>query len=246
MAQEAGSETAALVGALDDARNVGHDERLVIADLDNAEVRLQRREGVVGDLGLRGRNHRQQRRLARIGKTHQPHVGQHLQFENERTLLAVLTRLGIARRLVRGAFEMPVAQTAPAAFEQHELFAVGRHLPHRFGLGRTVLVLIDAVGDRAQRYGDDDVLGILARRTGSGAVLTVLGELMALVFEVDERPVLLVPLQDDAPALAAVTAVGAAESHEFLAPEMRRAAAAVSRTGEYLYVIYEVRSCHDN
>ena len=45
-------------------------------------------------------------------------------------------------------------------------------------------------------------------------------------------------------ALAAIAAVGTAKSHEFLASEMRRAAAAVSRTGEYLYVIYEVRSCH--
>ena len=63
-------------------------------------------------------------------------------------------------------------------------------------------------------------------------MLAVLGELVTLVFEVDERPVLLVALQDDAPALAAVTAVGTAESHEFLA------------AGEYLYVIYEIGTCH--
>ena len=71
-------------------------------------------------------------------------------------------------------------------------------------------------------------------------MLAVFGELVTLIFEVDERPVLLVALQDDAPALAAIAAVGAAESHEFLAPEMRRAAAAVSRTGEYLYVIDKI------
>ena len=57
-------------------------------------------------------------------------------------------------------------------------------------------------------------------------------------------PVLLVALQDDAPALAAVTAVGTAESHEFFAAKMRRAAAAVPRAGEYLYVIYEIGTCH--
>ena len=71
-------------------------------------------------------------------------------------------------------------------------------------------------------------------------MLAVFGELVALVFEVDERPVLFVTLQDDTPALAAVAAVGTAESHEFLAPEMRRAAAAVPRTGEYLYVIDKI------
>ena len=46
-------------------------------------------------------------------------------------------------------------------------------------------------------------------------------------------------------AAAAVAAVGAAESHEFLAAEMRRACSAVTRTGEYLYVIYKIRSCHN-
>ena len=229
---------------LDDARNVGHDERLVVADLDNTEVRLQRREGVVGDLGLRGRNDREQRRLARIGEAHQPHVGQHLQFEDERAFLPLLTRLGVARRLIRGTLEMPVAQTAPAAPEQHEPLAVGRHLAHRFGGRGPVLALEDALGDRAQRNRNHDVAGVLARRTRPGAVLAVLGELVALVFEVDECPVLLVALQDDAAALAAVTAVGTAERHEFLAAEMRRAAAAVTRAGEYLYVIYEIGTCH--
>ena len=71
------------------------------------------------------------------------------------------------------------------------------------------------------------------------------GELVTLVFEVDQGPVLAVALQDDTAALAAVAAVGAAESHEFLAAEMRRAGSAVTRTGEYLYVIYKIRSCHN-
>ena len=99
-------------------------------------------------------------------------------------------------------------------------------------------------GDRAQRHGDDDVPGVPARRAGSRAALPVLGELVALVFEVDKRPVLAVALQDDAAALAAVTAVGAAESHEFFTAEMRRAGPSVSRTGKYLHVIYKVRTCH--
>ena len=78
----------------------------------------------------------------------------------------------------------------------------------------------------------------------SRAALPVLGELVALVFEVDKRPVLAVALQDDAAALAAVAAVGAAESHEFFTAEMRRAGPSVSRTGKYLHVIYKVRTCH--
>ena len=139
---------------------------------------------------------------------------------------------------------MPVAQSSAAAFEQYQPLAVGRHLAHGHQLRLALLVLHDTLGHRAQRHGDDDVARIFARRTGTRPALAVLGELVALVFEVDERPVLLVALQDDAPALAAVTAVGTAESHEFFAAKMRRAAAAVPRAGEYLYVIYEIGTCH--
>ena len=119
-----------------------------------------------------------------------------------------------------------------------------KKINHRFGGRSPVLVLENALGYRAQRNRDHDVAGVLARGARPGAMLAVLGELVTLVFEVDERPVLLVALQDDAPALAAVTAVGTAESHEFLAAKMCRAAAAVPRAGEYLYVIYEIGTCH--
>ena len=118
------------------------------------------------------------------------------------------------------------------------------HLAHRLGGRRPVIVLENALGDRAQRNRDHDVAGVLARGARPGAVLAVLGELVTLVFEVDEGPVLTVALQDDAAALAAVAAVGAAESHEFFTAEMRRAGPSVSRTGKYFHVIYKVRTCH--
>ena len=245
MAQESRAEAAALVRPLDDARNVGHHERLVVARLDDAQVGFERRESIVGDLGLGGRDDRQQRRLPGVGKTDQAHVGQDLKFENESPLVALLAGLRITRRLVGGALEMPVAQASAAALEQHQLLAVLGHLAHRFEHGGTVLLLHEPLGDRTEGYGDDDIGRILARRTGAGTALPVLGELVALVLEVDERPILPVALQYDAAALAAVAAVGTAERHELLAAEMGRTGASVARTGEYLHVIYEVGTCHD-
>jgi hypothetical protein len=50
VAQEVVAETAALAGTLDEARHVSDGERRV-AGGDHAEVRDQRRERVVGDLG---------------------------------------------------------------------------------------------------------------------------------------------------------------------------------------------------
>ena len=140
---------------------------------------------------------------------------------------------------------MPVAQAAPAALQQHEAFAVGGNLTDRFGRRRTVLQLDDTPGHRAQRHGDHDIPGILARRAGARAVLAVLGELVSLVLEVDERPVLLVALQHDTAAAAAVAAVGTAEGYELLAAEMGRAGTAVPRAGKDLHIIYEIGTCHN-
>ena len=122
---------------------------------------------------------------------------------------------------------MPVSQSAPAALEQDELFAVGGHLSGIFR--RTVLK--HPSGDRSQRYGNDDVLTVLTRGAGSGTAFAVLRELVTLVLKVDQRPILAVAAQDDMSSATAVAAVRSAEFDEFLATEMRRPAAAMSGTG---------------
>ncbi len=72
MAQEACAQAAALVRPLDDTRNVGHDERLVVTHLDDTQVGFERREGVVGDLGLGSRDDREQRDLPALGNPTSP------------------------------------------------------------------------------------------------------------------------------------------------------------------------------
>lgn len=86
MAQETGSQSLAFVSSFDDARYIGHDERMVIAALDDTQVGFERREGIVGDLGLCSGNDRKERAFARVREPHQSHVSQHLQFENESSL----------------------------------------------------------------------------------------------------------------------------------------------------------------
>ena len=206
----------------------------------DTQVGFERREGIVGDLGLCSGNDRKERAFARVREPHQSHVSQHLQFENESSLLTILARLRVTRSLVGRGLEMPVSQSAPAALEQDELFAVGGHLSGIFR--RTVLK--HPSGDRSQRYGNDDVLTVLTRGAGSGTAFAVLRELVTLVLEVDQRPILAVAAQDNMSSATAVTAVRSAEFDEFLAAEMRRPAAAMSGTGEYFHVIYKVRSCH--
>ena len=68
--QESDAEAGAPVRALDQAGDVGHDEGLGrIVSRDDAQVRNERRERVVGDLRLRRGDHGDQGGLARVGET---------------------------------------------------------------------------------------------------------------------------------------------------------------------------------
>ena len=102
--QELQPEPLPFVRAFDDARDVGDDERAVVAELHDAEVGRERRERIVGDLGPRGGDDRQQRRLAGVRLADEPDVGDELELELERARLAVLARLILARRLMRRAW----------------------------------------------------------------------------------------------------------------------------------------------
>ena len=230
---------------LDDTRDIGHDERLVVPHLDNAQIGFERSEGVVGNLGFGGRHHRQQRTLSGIREPDKAHVGQHLQFEDKGTLVTLFARLGVTRRLIRRALEVPVAQTSTAALEQNQTLAILGHLTDILVRDRTILMLHDTARNRTQRHRNDYIACILSRRACAVAAFAILGKLVTLVFEVYERPILAVALKHYAAALAAVAAVGAAEGDELLTPEVARAGPAVARTGKYLHVIDKIRSCHN-
>jgi hypothetical protein len=75
MGQKLVAEPGARARALDQPRDVG-DHELAVVHLDRAEHGLDRRERVVGDLGLSVRHPREQGRLARVRKSYEPHVGQ--------------------------------------------------------------------------------------------------------------------------------------------------------------------------
>ena len=132
VAQELVAEAAALAGALDEAGDVGDDELGGVVEAHDAEVRLERRERVVGDLRLGRRDHADQRALADVGEADEGDVGHQLQLELEPALLAVLALLGEARRPAPVAEELGVAAPAPPAGGGQPAVAVvqqlGEHL----------------------------------------------------------------------------------------------------------------------
>ena len=102
VAQEAQSEPLTLGGSLDDAWDVGHDERLLVAIAHDAQRGLHGGEGVVGNLRAGIAECRQQGGFAGIGKSYQSDVSQQLEFEDDGHLLHGLAGLCVARRLIGG------------------------------------------------------------------------------------------------------------------------------------------------
>ena len=76
--EEAHSDAPALVGALNDAGDIGHHEGAVVVVTDYAQVGFQGGESVVGNLGLGAGDGGQQGALPGVGETHQAYIGQHL------------------------------------------------------------------------------------------------------------------------------------------------------------------------
>src|SRR5258705_353429 len=79
--------TGAFGGAFDQARNIGQHEFAAV-DLDHAELRRQRGERIVGDLGSCCAGRGQKRRLAGVRQADQACIGDQLEAQPDPALLA--------------------------------------------------------------------------------------------------------------------------------------------------------------
>ena len=122
MLQEPIAESLAFVRALDEPGHVGDDEAAIAAQRDDAEIRDERRERVVGDLGSRRGNARDQRRFAGVRKSDEADVGEQLEVELQLLGFARRAFFEPPRRAVGRADEARVAASADAALrEEHAL-----------------------------------------------------------------------------------------------------------------------------
>src|SRR5438093_561522 len=220
MSEKAVAEALAFMRALDQPGNVGEHEFAALRTHD-AELRMQRRERIIGDLRLGRADDGEEGRLAGIGQTDEAGVRNQLQPQPDPALLAFLAGIGVARRAVGGGFEMRVAEAAIAAFGEHEFFAeLGEVMDQRFA------VLIKNL--RADRHFQHDrfavgTMAILAHAIGALRRLEVL-----LVAIVDQRVQPVDHLDDDVAATAAIAAGWAAELDVLLAAERHAAVTTVA------------------
>src|SRR6185437_11133030 len=231
MAEEARAQTGAVMGAFDQAGNIGHDE-LAVADLHHAKAGMKRREGIIGDLGPRVRRRREERRLAGVGQADQADIGDQLQPQPDPAFLAGPALVGAARRAVGRALVVQVAVAAVAALGEHDALAdlgqVGE---------QSLVVFLEYL--RATRQPEHDVLAASARALAARALMAGLGLEVLGVAVVDQRVETVDAFDDDVAAAPAVAAVRTAELDELLAAKSDTAVPAVAGADEDFGLVEE-------
>jgi hypothetical protein len=216
------SEADAFARPLDQTRHVRNRELpCSVRRVDRAEHGCERRERIVGDLGPRIRDPRQQRGLTGIRQPDERRVGEQLEPEIERRLLAGQTGLGKAGCATRRRSEalVPPARNSPARSDHARCGRrqVGDQLP----------VLVQDL--RPDGNGQFDRLAGCSVLQGASAGLTVARAEAAFraergqVAEVGSRN------EDDIPAGPAVTAVRPTFRNVLLPAEVQAAVAAATR-----------------
>ena len=166
MLQETKTQPLPQVRTFDDAGNVRDDEGAVAAQAHHAEVGLEGRERVVGDLGPGRGDDGEQGALAGVGLSHQSHVGDELERTSSISRASPSSPGSHSRGdwwVERG--EAGVTPTASAALGDQQTVARLQHLSNHLSGG---LVADHGAG----RDGQVDVVGRSAGLVLSLAVLT--------------------------------------------------------------------------
>src|SRR5882724_2174064 len=212
MLEEPEAQALPHVRALDDTGNIRGDERPVVRERHHTEVRLERREGVIGDLRASGGNDGEQRALARVRLAQEPDVGDQFEHQLELSFLAVLARLPFARAAMRRSGEARVAAAAAPTLRHEQGVAAREHLADEL-TGRGVAHL-GAGWDREVEVGPRLAGHVLAL-----AVLPPLGLPLGAIAIIQERREVHVGAHEDTTARSALPAVGPAFGDELFAAE---------------------------
>ena len=231
--EEAVAEPGPAVGTLDQAWEIRENEAATVLVLHDAEMRLQRGERVVGDLGTGPGETGDQGALSGVGKADQAHVREQAQLESDPLFLAFRSRLREPGRLQGGRGEVHVPEPAPATLGQHPtavvLAQVREHLAAR-----------DVAHQGARRHPEDHLGRRMPVLVAAAARLAVPRPVFALEAEVEQRGQALVRLEDDVASVSPVAARGAATRDELLPPEGNGSRAAVAGPDEHFRFIDEL------
>ncbi len=235
VAQERVAQALALGRTLDEARDVGEHE-LMVLEAHDTEVRFERGERVVRDLRLRRAHRRDERGLARVREADQRGVGEQLHLEAQPVLLAVLALLSEARRATRVRQEARVAAAPLPALGREVAVAV----THEVGEQLAVTVThARALGDGHLEVGPLCTMALLTTAVGARRRTTV-----RVVAKREQRRGVAIGTQIDVAARAAVAAAGTAFGDVRFTPERDSARATIAAAQVDLHLVDEVPGNH--
>ena len=234
VAQEVEAEASSLGGAGDQAGNVGNRVARV-AGRHDAQVRDQRRKGVIGDLRARRTQGGNQRGLSGGGEANESHVRDGLQLKDDVALLAGLTKKREAGGLACLRRQRRVAQTAAAALGDHVARARARQVGEQLTRHR--------LDDSALGNRQDDVRAGLTLAEVTHAGRAVIRTTMRATVVVQQRGLLLAHLKDHRTAIAAVSAVGAGQRLKLFTLNRGNAVTAIATHRMQSHAIHEVCHC---
>ena len=241
MPQEIVAQSRAFTGALDDAGDVRQHERGALRHVNHTQIGGERGEVIVRDLRPGPGDGGEQRGFAHVGETHQTHVRQQLQLQDQVAALSGTARLRKAGDLPGRRGEVLVAPAAPAASGHGEGLVAG-HIGH------------DAAGLPIPHQGAPGNLDVhgLAVLAGAALVLAVgavAGGEFPLIAEIHQRGHVVVHHHHHVAAPAAVAAVRAAGRHEFFPVKGHGAVAALAGLDGDSHLVhkscthFQLRSC---
>ena len=188
--------------------------------------------GIVGDLGRRGGDRREDRRLARVRQPDEADVGDQPELEADPALGARLALLGVLRRLVGRGLEVRVAEPAATAAGDHRALADRDEVRQQ----RAGLVVVDR---RAGRDVEGQVVAGLAVPSRLRPATTRRRAEVVPVIEVAQGRLAGVDPKVDRSATTAVAAVGAAARDVRLLPEGRGPVATIAGADPDLHAVEE-------
>jgi len=168
-------------GASDEPRDVSHRHALIQGEIKDPQIGDESGERIIGDLRLRRSQGPQKGGLTGIGNPHQPDVGQELQLQEERSLLARPSLLGDPRRAARGRSKGRVAPAPSPAAGHQDLLPVFREVPEE---PPRLLVR----NHRTKGNPDDDIRPVTTALLLPLSVAPVWCPILLLVFRIEEGP----------------------------------------------------------
>ena len=214
------AKAGAVARAFDEAGDIGDHELAVIQSCD-AEVWRQRGEGIVGDLGTRARESREEGRLSGVRQAREADVREQLELEIDLSALALTAVLRDPRRAPRAGRETRVALPCRSAAREDDLVARRDEVRDGFAGGPVDDERARWDGQHTIRPGATGPVPSATRLSRLG--LDLLGEA-----KIGERPELGIDTKHDVAASTAVAAIGAAARHVGLAAERDHTSTAVA------------------